>query len=639
MEFLFESAQVVVPRLSIVLLDWSCRESFHVLEYLNQQTAPRDAYEVIWIEYYGRRAQGIEDALKASARSRRAPNVDRWIVMGIPEHIYYHKHLMYNVGIVTARGQIITICDSDAMMRPTFVESILREFERDPQIVLHMDEVRSHDPRFYPFTHPTFEEVVGPGVGNWTGTTTTGLVDTEDQLHSRNYGACMSARREDLIAVGGADEHVDYVGHICGPYDLTFRLVNAGHREVWHEHEFLYHTWHPGQAGDRNYLGPHDGRHMSTTALETRVTGRVRPLIENPAIEMLRLTPDCAEPAQLLARVIPQAALESWTVERLEQQRKGKVSVSIIILSHNKPQFVREAVQSVLDQTYQDWEAILMDSGVLLAQGFFDDIKDPRIRIMASGETPDMPQSRNMASWCFNKVLSTGSIHGELIMYLCDDDILYKDAFETFWEYYVRHSREPQAMYASQDVGVVDAEGNTRIIGKRTADRPAGRFCGGRELDRQVDYLQFCHTAAILDRMRDVYGTTHYHPEGKEAADHADGIFMEGIGAITKIHNIDKVLSMNRLTVLSVNALPAALNLLTAQGADMNQRLARLETDVGSLSSQLARLETDVASVSSQRARLETDAGSHYSNLIWRALVRIGRMYDLVNSYSRRSHL
>jgi len=58
--------------------------------------------------------------------------------------------------------------------------------------------------------------------------------------------------------------------------------------EVWHPSEFLYHTWHPGQAGDGNYLGPHDGRHMSTTALEARTSGRVLPLLENPAIAALR---------------------------------------------------------------------------------------------------------------------------------------------------------------------------------------------------------------------------------------------------------------------------------------------------------------------------------------------------------------
>jgi len=228
-------------------------------------------------------------------------------------------------------------------------------------------------------------------------------------------------------------------------------------------------------------------------------------------------------------------------------------SISIIILSHNKPQFIKDAVQSVLDQTHQDWEAFLVDSGVLLRQGFFDYLKDPRIHVVPSNETPEMAKSMNMASWCINEILNSGRLRGELIMYLCDDDLLYKEAFETFWKYYTEHNREPQAMYASQDVGLVDREGRVRIIGRRVAKRPAGRFCGGARLDCKVDYLQFCHSRAILDKMRETYKTTRYHPEDKSEAYHADGIFMEQVGALTKVHNIDKLVSINRRTIGSSN--------------------------------------------------------------------------------------
>ena len=228
-------------------------------------------------------------------------------------------------------------------------------------------------------------------------------------------------------------------------------------------------------------------------------------------------------------------------------------SVSIIIVSHNKPGLVKEAVQSVLDQTHTDWEAVLMDSGVLLKQGYFDYLTDKRIRVVPTGETPEMAKKLNMASWCFNEALNSGTLKGELVMYLCDDDVLYKEAFETFWKYYLEHNREPQAMYASQDIGVVDRDGKVRIIGQRIADRPAGRFCGGRKLDCQVDNLQFCHSRAILDRMREVFKTTRYHIEDRAAADHADGVFMEQVGSLTKVHNINKLVSMNRRTIGSAN--------------------------------------------------------------------------------------
>jgi spore maturation protein CgeD len=227
--------------------------------------------------------------------------------------------------------------------------------------------------------------------------------------------------------------------------------------------------------------------------------------------------------------------------------------VSIIIVSHDKPRFVNEAVQSVLTQTMTDWEALLIDSGVLFGQGFFADLKDPRMKVSVSGETRELARTKNMASWCFNKALNSGQLTGDLILYLNDDDLLYPEAFETFWHCYDEHNREPQAMYSSQDLGVVGPDGKTKVVGTRRADRPAGRFCRGRRLDCEVDYLQFCHTKAILDKFRSAYKTDEIHSEDKQDAHHADGIFMEQVGALTKVYNIDKVLSMNRRTMESAN--------------------------------------------------------------------------------------
>jgi len=227
--------------------------------------------------------------------------------------------------------------------------------------------------------------------------------------------------------------------------------------------------------------------------------------------------------------------------------------ISLIVISHNKPQSVKEAIQGVLSQTHKNWEGLLVDSGVLLNQGFFGYLDDSRMKIIPSGETPGMGKTTNMAAWCCNRILNSHLIAGELVMYLCDDDLLYPEAFGTYWNYYLQHHRLPQAMYASQDIGVVDPQGKTRVIGRRVADRPGGRFCKGRKLDCRVDYLQFCHTAKILEKFREVYKTTHYHSEAKRDAHHADGIFMEQIGALTKVYNINKVLSMNRRTLESAN--------------------------------------------------------------------------------------
>jgi hypothetical protein len=318
----FTNSQRVSPQITIVLLDWSCRESFHILDYLKNQTVPRNQYEIIWIEYYDRKSPEIENKLRVFENSRSAPVLDQWVTMDVPNDVYYHKHLMYNAGLALSSGKIFVVCDSDAIVKSTFVESILRCFEQDANIVLHLDEVRNNDKRFYPFNYPSIQEVIGNGAINWRGDKTIGICDTEDFLHTRNYGACFAALRDNLILIGGADEHVDYLGHICGPYEMTFRLVNSGKKEIWHPSEFLYHVWHPGQAGDNNYLGPHDGRHMSTTALGARRTGRILPLVENPAIKQLRLNGGSNSDPSLLGQLISAETLNGWSVEQLKKNKR-----------------------------------------------------------------------------------------------------------------------------------------------------------------------------------------------------------------------------------------------------------------------------------------------------------------------------
>jgi len=349
MEILFQSNRVTAPELSIVLLDWSCRESFHIFDYLSSQAVDRSKFEILWVEYYERRAKEIEAAIRKSQLAGERPPVDKWIVLDMPRNLYYHKHLMYNVGIIASTGKIVTFCDSDAILSKNFVTSILDSFHKDPNIVLHMDQVRNRDKKYYPFNYPSLEDITTTGKNNFIDGKPAGLWDEEDTIHTRNYGACMNALREDLIASGGADEHVDYLGYICGPYEMTWRLVNAGKKEVWHESEWTYHVWHPGQLGDRNYFGPHDGSHMSSTALAARQSGRVLPLLENPAVKELRLGRTSRTlDEELLQRALLDRDFTEWTVSkmRLDMIKLGKV-LSRKFLPRSMKTYVRSRFEAL----------------------------------------------------------------------------------------------------------------------------------------------------------------------------------------------------------------------------------------------------------------------------------------------------
>ena len=137
---IIKTSERINPKVSLILLDWNVRESFHFLKYLSTQSVPRHQFEVILIEYYSGISKPAQD---------HRDQIDSWVLLEMPEDLYYHKHLMYNAGIILSRGEICVICDSDAMARPTFIKTIIDEFEKNKNLVVRRTEQTS---KTSPFT-------------------------------------------------------------------------------------------------------------------------------------------------------------------------------------------------------------------------------------------------------------------------------------------------------------------------------------------------------------------------------------------------------------------------------------------------------------------------------------------------------
>jgi len=259
------------PRVSIILLDWSVREHFQALDWLAVQDVSRDDYELIWIELHDRVAP---EALAGAD-----------IVATLGQKGLYHKHKAYNQGVLLASGEIVTVCDSDAVFPPDFVRSIIEYFKLDTESpwagVLMHHEWRTKSQ--YPGTLPNFNSVH----------------DYEWLDLWPNAGACMSVRLDDLIRFGGFDEAGDYRGYLCGPYELGWRMVNGGFPEVWHDEEVaLWHFAHPDPPASfgrefslKRWLEirkPHVDHH-ALAAVEAFSAGRLLPKRENPEIHSRRM--------------------------------------------------------------------------------------------------------------------------------------------------------------------------------------------------------------------------------------------------------------------------------------------------------------------------------------------------------------
>lgn len=263
------------PRLSIILLDWGCRDRFATLDWLNQQDAPRGQYELIWVELYDRVVNEVID--KAD------------IVITCNQRGLYHKHIGYNIGLLHARGDLVCVCDSDAVFPADFVSSVFRSFEVEgwmggakPLVLMHYEWRTS---LLYPEGLSDVGALKDPKWGWWP------LIVNE--------GACVTFRRDDAIRFGGFDEHPSYRGYLCGPYELAWRLINAGYPEIWHDSSVaLWHFAHPdpigsnGQTASLKQLMEKANPHLQGHALkavEAFSTGRFQPLQENAKIWALRM--------------------------------------------------------------------------------------------------------------------------------------------------------------------------------------------------------------------------------------------------------------------------------------------------------------------------------------------------------------
>ncbi|MDR2410524.1 MAG: glycosyltransferase family 2 protein [Bacteroidales bacterium] len=115
--------------------------------------------------------------------------------------------------------------------------------------------------------------------------------------------------------------------------------------------------------------------------------------------------------------------------------------ISIIIPMYNRATLVSETLDSVLAQTYTDWECIVVDDGstdnsVEVVQKYVD--KDSRFKLLSRPENriKGAPTCRNIGY--INSV-------GELVYFLDSDDILTPQLLETVS---VRMNKKPEADFA-----------------------------------------------------------------------------------------------------------------------------------------------------------------------------------------------
>ena len=119
--------------------------------------------------------------------------------------------------------------------------------------------------------------------------------------------------------------------------------------------------------------------------------------------------------------------------------------VSVVIPTYNRAHLITEAIQSVQDQTFQDFEIIVIDDGST----------DNTAEIVSAFPVRYLWQENQKVPVARNKGIELSC--GEYIAFLDSDDILLKDALEKGVEVLDRH---PEAGFSYGQVYLTDEKGH-----------------------------------------------------------------------------------------------------------------------------------------------------------------------------------
>ena len=231
----------------------------------------------------------------------------------------------------------------------------------------------------------------------------------------------------------------------------------------------------------------------------------------------------------------------------------GQPAVTVLLVSHMKGQYLRVAVESVLAQTRQDFELLVVDSGrwrdqpgLSLSREMADvhrDFKDhPLVAWTFTGEGPNLRATKCPVGWATNRAIRQGLVRGRYMACAYDDDRLLPNFMERMAGYLDTYP-QAGAVWCSQFLAVVDAAGTEEIV----AARPATEAKYGASFDCQVDGGQVMWRTSLLDRIGDPW-----LPEDPGSCYHSDGVFLDKLGAACGIvPNIPEFLCVNRKTPLS----------------------------------------------------------------------------------------
>lgn len=338
-------------------------------------------------------------------------------VVRTPRNGDWSRSRALNQGVLDSSAEFCITTDADMIFSYKCAEKILSLLEFDQKTV-HLIQCRDLAPEF---NAQTIKKI------NYD--------DLEENSYFRprwGMGGLIAFPREVYDQIRGYDERME----VYGGEDIDFaqRLQRAGKRLNWIDEEEvrIYHIWHPSTS-------------------ETVQKDQKQKLAQDYNRSIM---------------LNDKTWIRNITLSKF--MKKGRPLVSVAIATHNRADYLKEAINSVLVQTVQDFEIVILDDGSEdHTREVVESFSDERIRYYyqkASG----VGVARNVL---------LDKVKAQYVVVHDDDDIMLPDRIEN-------HFKSLDAGFIGTYGGWIDFSNNTGeiVVNQGREYEPETFIFGGRIL-------------------------------------------------------------------------------------------------------------------------------------------------------------
>lgn len=220
--------------------------------------------------------------------------------------------------------------------------------------------------------------------------------------------------------------------------------------------------------------------------------------------------------------------------------------ISCILTSYNKPGYLEEAIESILAQTFKDFELIVMDDrsdNPQVKEALKKYGKDPKVRVFTEGAQTKSKDGKKRQAMLLNRAL--GLARGEYISYFCDDDVHFPERLEKFLEKFESDSKI-SVVYCWWRACNYNQKKEKSDFHLRKMWGLRGKKAGkGLKLDKLIDIASFMHKRDCLRKFRKPF----WSEKGGEI--NVDGAFAEKLGEEFIFYPLEEVLYEHHFTPLT----------------------------------------------------------------------------------------